>query len=131
MHEDPAHDVGDKNPRAILRHVDTRTAARRALGKIRRPQEALLARGEGQRLALIPNVIACRHHIGAGIKRSPENLFGDAETACGVLAIHHHEIQPEIGNQAGELFPDRRAARAADHIAKKQKSHAPLLEHRT
>src|SRR5690606_25107979 len=46
-----------------------------------------------------------------------------------VLAIDDDEIEPEIGNEAGKLFPNCRAAGLADHVAEKKKSHGRLLEH--
>ena len=78
-------------------------------GIVGRPQEALLARRERQRLALVPDMVAGGHDIGAGRNRLAKDLLGDAEAAGGVLAVDDDEIEPEIGDQAGQLLPHRRA----------------------
>jgi hypothetical protein len=70
MHEDAAHDVGDHHARAVAGDVEPRALAGRALGKIGRAQETLLARRERQRLALVPDVVAGGHHVGAGVRAS-------------------------------------------------------------
>jgi hypothetical protein len=119
MHEDPAHDVGDHHPRAVPGNEQPGSAPRRAAGKIGRTQEPLLARREFQRLALVPHMIAGGHHIGAGLQRGLEDVFGDAEAAGGVFAVDDHEIEPEIGNQAGQALPYRHASRPPHHVAEK------------
>ena len=128
MHEDAAHDVGDQNARAVPGQVDAGAAAGRALGIIGGAQEAVLARGECQRLALVPDMIAGGDDIGACGERGLENLFRDAETAGRVLAVDDDEIEPEIGNQAGKLLPHRRPPRFAHHVAEKEKSHGSSIE---
>ena len=128
MHEHPAHDVGDQHARAVLGDIDAGAAPWRALWKIRGPEKPLLARREGKRLALVPDMIAGGHHVGACGDRLAENLFGDAEAAGGVLAIDDDEIQPEIGDQPGQLLPHRRTARLAHHVAEEKKSHETLLQ---
>ena len=52
-----------------------------------------MALDEHERLALVEHMIARRHHVGAGVEQLEENLFGDAEAACRVLAVHHHEVE--------------------------------------
>ena len=124
-HEDPAHDIGDENTRAVARLVKARTAPRRALRIVERPQEGRLVGGEMQGFALIPDVIARRHHIGAGFERCSKDILGDAETAGGVLPVHHDEIEPVILDQIRQSLEYGMAARAAHHVAQKQKSHQP------
>src|SRR5690606_8156117 len=103
--------------------------AGRAFGKVGRPQEPVLPRREIQRVALVPHMIARSDDIRAGLDGGIEYLFGDTEAASRVLAIDDDEIEPEIGNEAGKLFPNCRAAGLADHVAEKKKSHGRLLEH--
>ncbi len=69
MHEHPAHDVGDQHPGAVLGDEDAGTSARRAGREIDRSQEALRTRGEFKRLALVPDMVAGGHRIGAGGER--------------------------------------------------------------
>ena len=127
VHEHPAHDVADEHARAVARDIEACAATRRALGIVGRPKETVLARGEGERLALVPDMIAGGHDIGAGRDRLAKDLFGDAEAAGRVLAVDDHEIQPEVGDQARQPFPDRRAACLAHHVAKKKKPHEELV----
>ena len=108
---------------AVAGDVDAGAAAGRAARKVGRPQEALLRGGEGQRLALVPDVIAGGHDVGAGLERVVEDILGDAEAAGGVLAVDDDEIEPEVRDQAGQPVPDRGAAGTAHHVAEEEKSH--------
>ena len=128
MHEHAAHDVGDEDPGAVAGVVDAGAPAGRARRIVRRAQELLMAVGEDHRLLLVPDVVAGRHNVRAGIDRLQEDVFRDPETAGGVLAVDDDEIQPEIGNEARKPFPDRGPPALADHITEKQKPHAcPII----
>ena len=81
---------------------------------------------EVERLALVPDVISGGHDIGARRQRLAKDVLGNAEAACGILAIDDDEIELEIGDEAGKLFPHRGSAGAANHVAEKEKSHADL-----
>ncbi len=120
MHEDAAHDVGHHDARAVPREIEARAAARRAGGEIGRPQETVLARGEVQRLALVPDMVAGGDHVGAGLERGAEDVVGDAEAAGRVLAVDDDEIEPEIRNQPGQLPPRGGAAGAAYEVAEEE-----------
>ncbi|MCY1300295.1 hypothetical protein D9M70_498560 [compost metagenome] len=76
------------------------------------------------RFLLVPDVIAGRHHVGAGVDRLEKDVFGDAETAGRILAVDDDEIELEVTNQSWKPLPDRRTARLAHHISQKQKPHA-------
>ena len=52
-----------------------------------------MALDEDERLALVEHVVARGHHVGAGVEQLDQDLLRDAEAACGVLAVHHHEIE--------------------------------------
>ena len=127
MHEHPAHDVGDQHPRAVLRLEQARAVAGRAGRIVRRPDEAVLPSGEGQRLALVPDVVAGGHRIGARLQRALEDLLGDAEAAGRVLAIDDDEVELPVGDQAGQPVEDGGPSGAADHVAEKEKSHRARL----
>src|SRR5690606_4362356 len=101
-----------------------RSPAWRAGGIIGGAQELLVPVGIDHRFLLVPHVIAGGHHIGAGIDRLEENIFGYAETAGGIFAVDDDEIQLQVRNQAGQPFPDRCAADLADHVAQKENSHS-------
>ena len=68
VHEDAAHDVDDENPRPVPCEEYAGAAARGAGGIVGRAEEALLMRGEDQRLALVEDVVAGGHHVGAGVE---------------------------------------------------------------
>ena len=126
MHEDAAHDVADEDAGAVAGEIDAGAFARRALRKIGRPQEAVDARRELQRLALVPDVIAGGHHVGAGRQRFAIDLLGDAEAARRVLAIDDHEVELEVGNEARQALPHGGAAGTPHHVAQEKKSHIPF-----
>ena len=126
LHEDAAHDVRHEHAGAVSRHEDAGAAAGRSVWKIGGPQEALLARRESERLALVPDVIAGGHDVRPGIQRFAKDLLGDAEAAGRVLTVDDDEVEPEVGDQAGQAFPDRAAAGPADHVAKKKQSHRSI-----
>ena len=94
VHEHPAHDVDDEHPRPVPGEEDAGAAPGRAGGIVGRPEEPLLVGGEGQRLALVEDVVAGGDHVGPGIEEGAEHLLGDAEAAGGVLAVDHDEIEP-------------------------------------
>ena len=96
MHEHTAHDVGHHHARTVLGQINARTPAGCPLRKIGGPQEPVFARREIQRIAVVPDVIAGGHDIGARRNRRLENLLGDAETAGRVLAVDDDEIQFEL-----------------------------------
>ena len=92
-HEEQAHDVDDEDARAVPRRVDIGAASGRAGRIVDRAQEAVVAVGEGERLALVPDVVAGGDAIGAGRDQLLQNILGDAEAAGGVLAVHDDEVE--------------------------------------
>ena len=80
--------------------------------------------GEVERLALVPDMVAGGHYVGAAFQGLQEDLFRDAEAAGGVLAIDHDEIETVVGDKAGQLIPRRRPSAASHKIAQKKQPHA-------
>jgi hypothetical protein len=72
-------------------------------------------------------VVAGRDNVGASTDGIVENLFRNAKTACGVLAVDDYEVQLQIGNQPRQFFIYCGAARPAHHITKKKQSHENAL----
>ena len=107
---------------------DRRAAPRRAGGIIGGPDEARLPLDEDERFALVEGVIAERHRVDADGEEFLEDRFGDAEAACGVLAIDDDEIEAPARAQEGNLLNDRRAPRASDDIANEQEPHSALVD---
>ena len=117
----------DQHAGAAARHVEAAAAAGRSRRIVSGPEEALLALGEDQRLALVEDVVAGGHHIGAGAQHLAQYVLGDAEAAGGVLAVHHHEIERVLNNQRRQLLDHRVAAAASQEITQKQKPHRHRL----
>ncbi len=126
MHEDAPHDVGNEDAGAVAGEIDAGALARRAFREIGRPEEAVGARREFERLALVPDMVAGGHHVGAGRQRLAIDLFGDAEAARCVLAVDDHEIELEVGNEAGKALPHCGATGTPYHVAQEKKSHRPF-----
>ena len=97
-----AHDVDDEHPRAVPRSVDVGAAPGRPERIVNGPQKAIVAIGEDERLALVPDVVAGRHAVGAGGEQVLEDIFGDAEAAGGVLAVDDDEVEAVLRDQAGQ-----------------------------
>ena len=119
-----AHDVDDEHARAVPGGEDVGAAARRAGRIVDRAQEPVVAVGEGERLALVPDVVAGGHAIGAGREQLLQDLFGDAEAAGGVLAVDDDEVEAMLCDQAGELRCDRGAAGTPDDVAEEEQPQA-------
>src|ERR1700722_7981503 len=87
VHKDAAHHVDDEQPLSILVFDHPSAPPRRAEGKIDRTDQTRLAFNKNERFALIEGVVAERHRIDAAVEEFLENRFGQAEAACGVLAV--------------------------------------------
>lgn len=124
MHEDAAHDIGNQNAGAVAGKEQVGTAAGRAGRVVGRAKKLVVPLAEDHRFLLVPDVIARGHHVGTGVDRLEEDVFGDAEAASGIFAVDDDEIELEVTDQSRKPLPDRRAARLAHHISQKQKPHA-------
>ena len=93
FHEDAAERRDDEHILPVPRLKQIRALARRAGGKIARPQHAVLVVDEGQYLALIGPMVAG----GDAIDAQREKIVGDgareAKAARRVLAVDDHKIQ--------------------------------------
>ena len=116
-HEDAADAVDDQRALAVLGVDQRRAAARRALRKIRRANEARRALDEHQRLALVPGMVAERDGVGAGIDEFLVDRLGDAEAAGRVLAVDDDEVERPVADHAGKVVGDGRASGPADDVA--------------
>jgi hypothetical protein len=124
LHKEHAEHADHQDARAVPCRVDVGAAPRRAGRVVERTQEALLARREDQRLALIPNVVAGGHAVGPGIDDRLEGLLGDAKATGGVLAVHHDEIEAVPLDQSWKEIRDDDATGASHDIAQKEQLHA-------
>ncbi len=125
MHEDPPHDVGDQYACAVAGIKNARALARRTLGVIGGPQELVMALAEGNRLFLIPDVIAGGDNIGTGIDGLEIDILGDTETTSSILTVDDDEIQLQIGNQPRQSLPDSRPVLPTMSPRKRSLIHPP------
>ena len=105
-------------------------AAARRVGEgriVERPDQPRLAHDVGQRLLLVPGVVAERQAVGAGVEQLARRGLGDAEAGGGVLGVDDDELQAQAPAQAGQVVGEAVAARAADHVAEEGQAHAPIL----
>ena len=123
-HEDAAHGVDDQHLGAGRGLEHGGAAPRRAFGIVDGTDEPLVALDENERLLLIEGVVAQRDDVGAGLQQIHEDRFRDAEAARRVLAVDDDEVEGEAPAQAGQRVDDRLAARSADDVAEKQKTHS-------
>ena len=127
IHEDTAHGIDHQSARAVLGFDHGRAAAGRAGRIVQRPDQPRLALDEGQRLLLVPGVVAERHGIGAGVEQFASGGLGDAEAAGCVLAIGDHQIELPVAHQLGQALIDNGSPAASDNVANQQNPHAHNL----
>src|SRR5262249_13360678 len=126
VHKNATHRIDYQRAFAVL-GVDKRHAtAGRSFRIVEGTDQAWRAFDEYQRFALIPGVVAKCDGVNAGIDQLVIDNFGDAKTAGGIFAIEYHQVELPIGNQPWQPFGHDRAPRAADHVADKKDTHAPL-----
>src|SRR5690606_12036000 len=78
------------------------------------------------RVALVPGMVAQRHHVGAGGAQFVEMALGEAAAMAGVLAVDDDEVEAVIGDEAGQAVGDGIAAGPADDVSQKQQLHAAI-----
>ena len=102
IHEDAAHQVDDQHARAVLRIEQHHAAPRRAGRIIVRADEPRRARDEGERLALVPRMIAAGNNVRAGLDHLVVDRLGDAETAGRVLTVDDHAVELPVALEVGQ-----------------------------
>ena len=124
VHEQPAHDVDDHDLLPTRRLEQVGAPARRAGGKVDRPQQPLVLGDVGNDLALVPGMVAGGDAVDTGLVELGADLGGDAEARRRVLAVHDHEVEAELAPETRDLLDHRIAAGAADDVATEQNFHA-------
>ena len=128
-HEDLAHEVQDRvrqahaGPRGNGSFVDAMTG--QAGLHIRGSQDAAcpivaVGRDRGEvveKLALVPDMIAGGHHVGAEVEQFVGDLRGHAKAAGGVLDVHDGQIDLVGLADVANVLTDDPAPRAAEDVA--------------
>ena len=99
---DAAEQVDDQDASAA-RHVEQIGAAARRVSQdriVERPDQTLFSDDVGQRLLLIPGMVAQGDAVGARGEDFARGVLGNAEAGGGVLAIDHHEIEGEAAAES-------------------------------
>ena len=124
VHEQAAHDVDHQGAAAVPELRDVGAAAGGAGREVGRADDPRLGFEEGDDLPPVPGMVAEGDHVGAGLQEGPGHVGGEAEAVGGVLAVHHHEVEPEAIAQSGQGGGQRVAAGAADDVAQEKQSQA-------
>ena len=82
---------------------------------------------KAEHVALVEGVVAEGDAVGAGLEQQRGVRRADPDAAGGVLAVHHHEVEPPVAAQPRQVLGDRGPAAPAHHVAEEEKSHAPGL----
>ena len=128
IHEHPAHDIDHQHAAAAGRLVEIGARARRALGIIRGPQDAVFLLDIGEDFLLVGPVIAGGDHIDAAGEEFLGDGAGEAEAAGGILAIGDDQIELQRVAQARQFGRHHVAARLADDVAQEKNVHRKRLE---
>jgi hypothetical protein len=126
VHMDAAQEVDDQDAQAPGRLEQLRASARRPghARIVERPDQPGFPHDIGQRLFLIPRMIAERQAVGAGVEQFSRGGLGDPKAGGRVLGVDDGEVQGEVAAQARQVFAQALAAGAADHVTEKSQSHA-------
>src|SRR6266478_498236 len=123
IHEDAAHRIDHKRPRAVL-GLDQRDAATGCAGGIiDRAQQPRRPFDENERLLLIPGMVAAGDHVGTGVDEVLIDRFGNAEAAGGVFAVKRNEIELPLPYERAEAFEQNSAPAASHDVADKENAH--------
>ena len=122
-HEDAAHHVDDADLVAVLRARDQRPAAGHAVRIVRGPQQPRLDRDVVQHLFLVPDVIAGRHHVDAGLEDGVADFARHAEAARRIFRVGHDEVDLVAFDQRPQRPHDEVAADLAKDVTDEEKRH--------
>ena len=109
-HENPAlqvqhHYVAEHHP----------AAARRAV-VVGGPEQGQFVH-VGQDVLLVPDVVARRHNVNAGLQQGVGGFGGQAKPAGGVLGVGGHQVNIQFPAELGQQPGQGAAARLPDDVA--------------
>ncbi len=116
-------DVDHADGHVVPRSCDVAAVARGAGGIVGRPQQPRLGPDVIERLFLVPDVIAGRHHVHAQVEELVADFARDAEPRGRVLAVGDDEVDLMAAHQGGKTGPDELPSRSADDVADEEDSH--------
>ncbi len=121
-HEDAAHHVDDADRDAVA-FPDVRAGTGRAGRIVRRSDEPRLAVDEVHHLALVPDVIARRHHVDAGAEQFVADLARNTGAAGGVFAVGQDQVDVVGAHESGQAALHQLPARPGHDVADEQQLH--------
>ena len=123
VHKQPAHQIDDEQGMPALDRMQPPAGAGRPRREIGRAQDAVIARDVLDQLALVPDMVAGRQDVGAGIVKLAREPFGQPIAMRGVLGVDDRHIDREVALQSGQVAAHRLPPGAPDDIAAKQDIH--------
>ena len=125
LHERLPLQVQHSHQRETFLSRDAKPLSRRALGIVVRAHKTRLALQQRLHLALIPQMIAGRHHIHSCFKHLARGCRRDARAAGHVLPVGDDEVDLERLAEARQKIPHRLAPRFPDDVANEKQLHGP------
>ena len=95
-------------PAAVSNSCAPRPGASDKRRIVQRPDQPRLAHDVGQRLLLVPGVVAQGQAVGAGVEQLARGGLGDAEAGGGVLGVDDDELQAQPPAQARQVLGEAR-----------------------
>ena len=119
LHERAPLDV-DHGDVALGRREDDGPGPRRAGRVVERTQDARLGREVGEKLLLVPDMVAGGDDGHARAQEINGDPGRDAPAGGGVFPVDDDEIHPEFRTDVREVFDDRSPAGLADDVAEEE-----------
>ena len=125
VHVHPAQHRDHQHPPAARRVIGIGPAPRGPgqAGIVQGPQQPGLPLDIGERLPLVPAVVAQRQAVRPRVEQVLGGLLGDAEARGGVLRIDADEVEGQAPLQPGQVGGERVPSGLADHVAEKCQPH--------
>src|SRR5690606_5391094 len=122
IHEETSHGVDHQDlPTAGIE--ETKASSGSSGRKVEGPEEPWLGIDEGKGLPLIPGVISPCDDICPSLEKIVADLARNAESPGSVLAVYHHEVEPEPAPKFGQVLQNDLAAGATHEIAAEKHTH--------
>ena len=121
-HEGTALQIEDGVANAVFGAADEQAAARQAIGKIGRPQQARFVREKFENLPAVPDVIATGDHLDSRGEQVLHDARSDAESGSGVFTVGDAQIDLPLRQDIPQAVVDDLASRRADDVSDKKDS---------
>ena len=121
-HERPPDQIHDGHFAQLRRHRRP-APPRTARGQIRGADYPPFLRDEPRRVFLVPNMVAERDDVRAGVEQLARNLRRDPLAPGRVLRVDDDDVQRRLAPKPGNPRLEQASSRASDNIADAEHSH--------